>query len=100
ARDVLVSPEQLPDVLAKLRGDVGTTAAAPSAPATAPAGDDRYGVDPVAESTSGYPEVEASSDEDAWNLTDRDGSGKHRKPCGEGSCARGRRRQATATSRM
>src|SRR5690606_13237540 len=72
ARDVLVSPEQLPDVLAKLRGDVGTTAAAPSAPSTAPVGDDRYGSDPVAESTSGYPEVEASSDEDAWNLTDRD----------------------------
>jgi len=69
ARDVLVAPEQLPDVLAKLRGDVA------SAPATSPAAsanDDRYGSDPVAESTSGYPEVEASSDEDAWNLTDRD----------------------------
>src|SRR5690554_4707282 len=70
ARDVLVAPEQLADVLAKLRGDVATAPA--PAPPPASAGDDRYGSDPVAESTSGYPEVEASSDEDAWNLTDRD----------------------------
>ncbi|MHA6694756.1 FtsK/SpoIIIE family DNA translocase [Homoserinimonas sp. A520] len=73
ARDVLVAPEQLADVLARLRGDVGT---APSAPATAPPAAqppaDRYGADAVAESTSGYDEVEVSSDEDAWNLTDRD----------------------------
>src|SRR5690606_4067493 len=59
ARDVLVSPEQLPAVLAKLRGDVGSTAAAPQAAPSAQASDDRYGADPVAESTSGYPEVEA-----------------------------------------
>ncbi|HTL40086.1 MAG TPA: DNA translocase FtsK [Pseudolysinimonas sp.] len=43
ARDVLVTPEQLPGVLARLRGE-----------------DD------------GYPEEEASSDEDAWSLTGRE----------------------------
>ena len=69
ARDVLVAPEQLPEVLARLRGDVGS---APAAQAPAPVADDRYDADPVAESTSGYDEVEVSSDEDAWNLTDRD----------------------------
>ncbi|GAA3743448.1 DNA translocase FtsK [Leifsonia bigeumensis] len=52
ARDVLVSAEQLPAVLAKLRGEE-------------PA-------DPIADATSGYDEVEGSSDEDAWNLTDRE----------------------------
>ena len=102
ARDVLVSPEQLPAVLAKLRGDgdaatshsatshSGTPQSATSHSATshsaisgssisgsaptavAAIGGDRYGADPVAEMTSGYDEVEAPSDEDAWNLTDRE----------------------------
>jgi S-DNA-T family DNA segregation ATPase FtsK/SpoIIIE len=56
ARDVLVSAEQLPGVLARLRGDDS-----PGAPR-----------DAVAESLSGYDEVDAPSDEDAWGLTDRE----------------------------
>ena len=59
ARDVLVSPEQLSEVLAQLRGD--DSQAVPSASS-----------DPVRRMTEGYPEVEADSDEDAWKLTDRD----------------------------
>jgi hypothetical protein len=51
-------------VLARLRGEDEPVAAAPVAPA-AP-------VDLVADSLAGYDEVEVSSDEDAWNLTDRD----------------------------
>ncbi len=62
ARDVLVTPEQLASVLAKLRGD-------DVAPHQA---DDRYRGDPVAQQTSGYDEVEGPSDEDAWNLTNRE----------------------------
>lgn len=53
ARDVLVTVEQLPSVLARLRGGDGP-------------------IDQVAESLSGYDVVEASSDEDAWSLTDRE----------------------------
>ncbi|MBH0131571.1 DNA translocase FtsK [Salinibacterium sp. NK8237] len=55
ARDVLVSAEQLPAVLARLRGE-----------------DEPGPVDAVEESLSGYDEVESASDEDAWNLTDRE----------------------------
>ncbi|HWM32785.1 MAG TPA: DNA translocase FtsK [Pseudolysinimonas sp.] len=62
ARDVLVTPEQLPEVLARLRG-------APAAPATASAGSP---VDPVEAMTSGYPEEDGPSDEDAWGLTGRE----------------------------
>jgi S-DNA-T family DNA segregation ATPase FtsK/SpoIIIE len=57
ARDVLVSVEQLPEVLARLRGDD-----APSAPSG----------DPVDAQFDGYPVVEADGDEDAWGLTGRD----------------------------
>jgi S-DNA-T family DNA segregation ATPase FtsK/SpoIIIE len=70
ARDVLVSPEQLPEVLGRLRGDD----AAPSAVGRAGAVGFVGGAegDPVARMTEGYPEGEISSDEDAWTLTDRE----------------------------
>jgi S-DNA-T family DNA segregation ATPase FtsK/SpoIIIE len=49
ARDVLVTAEQLPGVLARLRGD-----------------------EPSAPGGSGYDEVDGDPDEDAWSLTDRE----------------------------
>ncbi|GAT72872.1 cell division protein FtsK/SpoIIIE [Microbacterium sp. HM58-2] len=65
ARDVLATPEQLPQVLAKLRGeDVPAAASAPSPGAT-----ER---DPVEAQFDGLPVVEAEGDEDAWGLTGRD----------------------------
>ncbi len=62
ARDVLVTAEQLPAVLARLRGDdvsAARTAAAPE-------------VDPVERQFEGMPVVEDDGDEDAWQLTGRD----------------------------
>ena len=70
ARDVLVSAEQLPSVLARLRGSDAEQHAV-HAPADVPP-DPRYADDPVAKMSQGYPEEGASSDEDAWQLTDRD----------------------------
>ena len=61
ARDVLVTVEQLPAVLARLRG--GDDVALPA---------QAVNRDAVAESLSGYDEVDGDSDEDAWGLTDRE----------------------------
>jgi S-DNA-T family DNA segregation ATPase FtsK/SpoIIIE len=72
ARDVLVTVEQLPAVLARMRGeDPGS--AAPAAPA-APSGasSPTLSGDPVEDQFAGYPEVEGDSEEDAWGLTGRE----------------------------
>jgi S-DNA-T family DNA segregation ATPase FtsK/SpoIIIE len=74
ARDVLVTVEQLPSVLARMRGD-DVPAAAPAPPAAPPAAaaDDRYGTDAVGSQYDGYPVVEGEDgSEDAWGLTGRD----------------------------
>ncbi|AYF96813.1 DNA translocase FtsK [Protaetiibacter intestinalis] len=67
ARDVLVTPDQLPGVIARLRGEDGPTAADAGG-----AGPDGYGPDAVEAQFDGYPVEEGSSDEDAWGLTGRE----------------------------
>ncbi len=64
ARDVLVTPDQLPAVLARLRGEDVPDASAPAS--------DPYGADAVDAQFDGYPVVESEGDEDAWGLTGRE----------------------------
>ncbi len=76
ARDVLVAAEQLPAVLARMRGEEPAASAPRTAsPVTAQPDadeDDRYSADPLEKDYSGYDEEEGSSDEDAWGLTGRE----------------------------
>lgn len=66
ARDVLVTPDELPAVLARLRGDEPPASAADTTT-------DPYGPNAVDAQFHGYEVVEEDSgDEDAWGLTGRD----------------------------
>jgi S-DNA-T family DNA segregation ATPase FtsK/SpoIIIE len=67
ARDVLVTAEQLPSVLARLRGEDAPAAASD------PAASDPYAGDPVEAQFAGVPVIdEDDGGEDAWQLTGRD----------------------------
>ena len=68
ARDVLVTNEQLPGVLARLRGEDGPEES--PKPSAAPA--DPYEADPLEAQYEGKPVVQVDEDEDAWGLTGRE----------------------------
>ena len=68
ARDVLVTNEQLPGVLARLRGEDGPEES--PKPSAAPA--DPYEADPLEAQYEGKPVVHVDEDEDAWGLTGRE----------------------------
>ena len=76
ARDVLVTAEQLPSVLARLRGSDDEQHALKAQavdPRSGSAPDPRYANDPVEKMSQGYPEVDGTEDDDdAWKLTGRD----------------------------
>ena len=85
AREVLVKPEDLPAVLATLRGESPPAAVPvedritqelPPVDVPAPKSATEHSVhlsdDPIDAMLEGYPEEEAESDEDAWRLTGRD----------------------------
>ena len=84
AREVLVSAEQLPEVLARLRGEdvpaqvaptaAGTAQAVAGAPSSAVADSSELenATVPISVTVTEIEEVEAEGDEDAWSLTGRD----------------------------
>ncbi|GGA74443.1 DNA translocase FtsK [Pseudoclavibacter endophyticus] len=69
ARDVLITAEELPGMLARMRGQDSPEA---SGAQGGPAGAERDPLDAVAAQYDGVGEVEASDSEDAWALTGRD----------------------------
>jgi S-DNA-T family DNA segregation ATPase FtsK/SpoIIIE len=76
ARDVMVTVEQLPGVLARLRGGDApastSSSHSPSSPAASSGASREPSHDAVEDMMSGYDEVDGDQDEDAWGLTGRE----------------------------